>query len=268
MEKFIFFWGGPFSQFYPCKFFAEVDNKALEFNCAEQYMMYCKAICFRDYEIATQIMKSANPKKIKDLGRKVQKFNDKLWMTVAQEIVYTGNYHKFTQNMGLRTLLFSSEGTFVEASPYDIRWGIGLLSSDPRALYRDQWRGQNLLGEILTKLKDKLIEEDKIRTTVVHCMKEDYDIYIGRGNDPKTGEPSIWGNPFSFKEDTLAEFKAKDRNDSINKHREWIKTQPHLLANIYKLKGKRLGCWCSPKLCHGHTLAAIADGLSWCNDYD
>lgn len=29
---------------------------------------------------------------------------------------------------------------------------------------------------------------------VVHCMAAPYDRYVGRGNDPQTGEPGEWGN--------------------------------------------------------------------------
>lgn len=91
-------------------------------------------------------------------------------------------------------------------------------------------------------------------TKVVHCMKEDYDVYIGRGRCPKTGKVGIWGNPFTIGKDG-------NRNQVIEKYRQWIKTQPELLALIHTLKGKILGCWCSPQLCHGHVLAAMADGL-------
>ena len=37
-------------------------------------------------------------------------------------------------------------------------------------------------------------------TKVVHCKKSEYDVYIGR--------PSLWGNPFSSKDKTLAKFRV------------------------------------------------------------
>ena len=51
-------------------------------------------------------------------------------------------------------------------------------------------------------------------TKVVHIKKEPYDVYIGR--------PSIWGNPYSHKEDTLAEFKVRDRKESIEKFEKYL----------------------------------------------
>lgn len=89
---------------------------------------------------------------------------------------------------------------------------------------------------------------------VVHKSKKRYDVYIGR--------PSKYGNPFSSKEGTLAKYKVNSRTEAIEKHREWILSQPQIVADIKKeLKGKVLGCYCSPSLCHGHLLAAIANDL-------
>jgi len=84
-------------------------------------------------------------------------------------------------------------------------------------------------------------------TEVVHCQKERYDIYIGRG--------SKWGNPFPIPPWT--------REESLAKYEEWIQTQSWLLKDIVgELKGKTLGCWCKPKYaCHGDILAYLADNL-------
>lgn len=34
---------------------------------------------------------------------------------------------------------------------------------------------------------------------VVHCQRDPYDVYIGRGRCPQTGRPGEWGNPYSHR---------------------------------------------------------------------
>jgi hypothetical protein len=88
-------------------------------------------------------------------------------------------------------------------------------------------------------------------TKVVHFKKEKYDVYIGR--------PSRWGNPFSHKEGTLAEFKTGSRKEAVEKFEEYLISNKDLMKDLPSLKGKVLGCWCKPQLCHGDILAKYAD---------
>lgn len=79
---------------------------------------------------------------------------------------------------------------------------------------------------------------------VVHCKRAKHDVYIGR--------PSKWGNPFQIGKDG-------DRETVIRKYREWVVTQPHLMAALPELRGKVLGCWCAPQACHGDVLVELAN---------
>lgn len=91
-----------------------------------------------------------------------------------------------------------------------------------------------------------------MNTKVVNCRRADFDVYIGRGPSPKTGKSGKWGNPFKVSDEV-------SRAQALRKHAEWILDQPDLIASLHELKGKTLGCWCIPKLCHGTTLARLAD---------
>jgi ribA/ribD-fused uncharacterized protein len=152
---FFFTEASPFSQWYPCHFV--VDGHA--FNCAEQYMMHGKATLFGDREVAAEILSADHPRKHKALGRKVRGFDGGTWERERTRIVKDGNRAKFTQNTGLLTTLLATRGTtLVEASPYDKIWGIGLAETDPRASDPTRWKGKNLLGVVLTELRDELLE--------------------------------------------------------------------------------------------------------------
>ena len=121
-------------------------------------MMLGKARLFGDAETGEKIMAADHPRQHKALGRRVTPFDDKVWRRERETIVLTGNRAKFTQNEELRALLLATAGTtLVEASPYDRIWGIGLGAKDPRAQDPAQWRGQNLLGKILTQLREELL---------------------------------------------------------------------------------------------------------------
>ena len=153
MYTFFFTEASPFSQWYRCAF--TIGGRA--FGCAEQYMMFAKAELFGDAETGRAILAADHPKQHKALGRKVTPFDAAVWQRECERIVMTGNRAKFTQNAELRAVLLATAGTtLVEASPFDTIWGIGLAASDPRALDPAQWRGQNLLGKILTALRDEL----------------------------------------------------------------------------------------------------------------
>lgn len=153
-DKYLFFYGGIFSQWFRCKF--EVDN--LIYNCAEQYMMEQKALFFNDGQIREEIMLAIRPKDQKALGRKVGNFDKNKWDLVARNIVYKGNYFKFKQNIGMLDILLQTKGTLlVEASPSDTIYGIGLSESDPKRLDKKNWLGTNWLGEVLTKVREDFI---------------------------------------------------------------------------------------------------------------
>ena len=155
MNAFTFFFTekSPFSQWYRCAFTVE----GIAFNCAEQFMMHGKATLFGDDEVARQILAADHPKQHKALGRKVAPFVDATWIAKRIEIVKAGSRAKFTQNAELCALLLATKGTeLVEASPFDRIWGIGLAATSPFALDPTKWRGQNLLGKILTELRDEL----------------------------------------------------------------------------------------------------------------
>lgn len=83
-----------------------------------------------------------------------------------------------------------------------------------------------------------------METSVVHVREKVHDVYIGR--------PSKWGNPFKTG-------VHGTRDEVIAKYEAWVVTQPELLAALPELRGKRLGCFCAPKSCHGDVLARLAD---------
>lgn len=85
-------------------------------------------------------------------------------------------------------------------------------------------------------------------TKVVHCKKEPFDIYIGRG--------SIWGSPFYIGKDGT-------REEVISKYEIYIMSHPELIKRLPEIAGKILGCWCKPKACHGDILVKMVEDEIW-----
>lgn len=127
------------------------------FLTMEQYMMYQKAVCFKDREIAERILDREDAARIKELGRLVRGYNENYWNGVRQIVVYRGLCAKFLQNEKLKeNLKGTGDALLAECAVKDRIWGIGLSLKDPDRLDPAKWRGQNLLGYALMMVREKL----------------------------------------------------------------------------------------------------------------
>lgn len=84
--------------------------------------------------------------------------------------------------------------------------------------------------------------------TVVNKNKSTFDVYIGRG--------SKWGNPYPINLE-----KGHSREVVIELYKTWIGTMIDCnritIDDLLSLDGKRLGCYCKPKPCHGDVLVEL-----------
>ena len=162
--SYLFFWGHQvpkdgtvgkscLSQWYPA-FFA-INN--VIYRTAEHYMMAEKARLFGDDEATRKIMNAQTPQEAKALGREIQGYDEERWQQKRGDIVYAASYGKFSQNHKQKEFLLNTGASIlVEASPVDPVWGIGLSANDPVACDPTKWKGQNLLGFILMKVRTDL----------------------------------------------------------------------------------------------------------------
>ena len=86
------------------------------------------------------------------------------------------------------------------------------------------------------------------RGRAVNLHYEECDVRIDRR--------TRWGNPFRMR-------RESDRAEVIVRYREHLEaeiTAGRITADgLVELHGKRLGCWCAPKPCHGDVLAEFAE---------
>lgn len=142
------------------------------------------------------------------------------------------------------------------------------LQSDAATLHKCQtWEEKDVThaivfsdGEVflkeIAKIEERGIHLRRIHisiTRVINIKKDEtfagiksnaaYE-YIGRG--------SYWGNPYSMfaegdsREEVIRKYKYDFDNEKFPKKDK---------SEVYKLAGKRLGCFCKPDACHGDILA-------------
>lgn len=150
--------------------FVESAPQPRTFYSTEQYLMWRKAELFGDEEAASSILSLVGPGvytpaqwnakmgEVKRMGRQVRHFDENIWKEHREDIMYDGLLLKFTQNDNLRELLLSTgDKTIVEAAPRDRVWGVGVGVG--AATDVTKWRGLNLLGKSLMRVRETLSQE-------------------------------------------------------------------------------------------------------------
>ncbi|KAK4940673.1 hypothetical protein LTR10_019303 [Elasticomyces elasticus] len=90
-----------------------------------------------------------SPRDQKAIGRRARGFNEALWTKASTHVVVAGSIARAEVDSELRALYngASRNRKFVEGSPVDRTWGIGLKWDDPRACDEKNWKGENRLGK-------------------------------------------------------------------------------------------------------------------------
>ena len=161
-DKHVFFWSGWPSNWYPSIFQAEYEGEEHTFYTAEQYFMFVKAKTFKDEKTAKEIIENGkDPKVAKNLGRKVSNYDNTIWNEKRYQVMFDACYLKCTRCPKLQEALlgerYKGKG-FVESSPVDKIWGIGIHTWDASD-DESTWKGQNLLGKVLNDVREKILNE-------------------------------------------------------------------------------------------------------------
>jgi ribA/ribD-fused uncharacterized protein len=164
-EDRVYFWAGLLSNWSKVKGGIKIPAKCgidgeTEFSLptSEHIFMYLKALQFKDLETAKKIIEAESPKEAKKLGRQVKNFDDEIWEQHREGAMWIALTLKYKCDKGFRDYLMDKRfrgKVFVEANPFDIIWSCGYIEDDPRIdMPENTWPGLNLLGKLLTKLRD------------------------------------------------------------------------------------------------------------------
>ena len=161
--NYVFFYGGFLSNFAKARFKMGMFCEIHEFFCSEQAFMWMKAKYFHDEDTAKLILaEKSDPMKVKMLGRQVRNYDDEQWAAVRRRFMEIACLAKLKQNKPMADALCDKAyngKTFVEASPIDTIWGIGLGldTADSVLVDETKWRGTNLLGQVIGSVRIQLI---------------------------------------------------------------------------------------------------------------
>ncbi|KAL7074181.1 hypothetical protein ACQ4LE_006569 [Meloidogyne hapla] len=143
------------------------------FCCTEQYYMFYKAKVFNDRKAMSDIMRTKDPKFMKRIGSQVVGFDQSKWFKISIQVMAIATYYKYSLNRDLRLQLFETCGAeIIEVNPTDKRWGIGLPMDDWRICDKNEWKGTNILGRMITMCRDKLLENPKFSYDKDLMLKE------------------------------------------------------------------------------------------------
>ena len=142
------------------------------FNSVEQLYSFMMAELFSDWDRADEILKSDSPFEAANLCKTVRiysidavtgevstaryAFDTEEWWQSAPSVMADALTAKFYGNEALTArLLATFPKPLAKASQSDLRWGIGLSSTE--ATLGMKWRGTNLSGHALMKLRGHLL---------------------------------------------------------------------------------------------------------------
>lgn len=128
---------------------------------SEQAFQYDKARFFGDLELADIILQCDDPKVSLVLGNRVKGFDSEKWGKVRRQAMSQAVLEKYEGNLVLAQRLLDpvfDNKVFVEASPIDTYWGIGMAVNDPDIEDSTLWKGRNILGQIITETRSRLAD--------------------------------------------------------------------------------------------------------------
>jgi ribA/ribD-fused uncharacterized protein len=136
----------------------EIDG--VKFPTVEHYFQAMKAKTFADEEMYEKILKAKTPKAAKALGKKVKDLIPEKWDAEKDMIMEKGVRAKFVQHPELRKqLLETGDKQIGEANARDGYWGIGSGHESDKSKFPSKWRGKNVLGKIMMKLRKVFKDE-------------------------------------------------------------------------------------------------------------
>lgn len=142
------------------------DQEAFPYGHSEQWLAASLADLFGDALIAQRVRSPfVTPTHARRLSRSVSGFVPAVWEAERAEVALVGSLAKFAADPALAAALVATASgpagprVLVGASRRDREWGVGLSMNDPGVEIPELWRGNNMLGVVLARVRDVLMAQ-------------------------------------------------------------------------------------------------------------
>lgn len=124
---------------------------------SEKAIMLCKAAIMGDLDSYRCIIDAETPLEAKNLGKRVDNWDDAQWHHVLCSVAFDVVWQKFSKTPALQpTLLATGDSLIAEATRADQVWGIGIDKGCPTIQRPSEWKGANVLGWALMEVRAEL----------------------------------------------------------------------------------------------------------------
>lgn len=205
----IYFQGpsSPYSNMHPARF---SDDKGQAYESVEQAYQHKKALAHDKALVANKILATRDPMKIKKLSKQVP--TSKAWLKNENQVMEDLLRCKFTQNESLAHALVKTEGLELHEATSDRKWGTGAELSS-KSLLNGLWEGQDLLGQMIEKIRGELITagfigpEDTDNASLVESQAE---------ADTEDDLSPIPENEYDNENGDKSESENEEENETVN----------------------------------------------------
>ena len=147
----------PLSNFYPC----EVRIFGMKYRSSEHAYQYAKAIQIGKDKVANRILEATSAYQAKTEASYLP-YNPH-WITQKEKVMQNILHAKAKSCPEFREALLDSQNVLAEAVPGELFWATGLNKEATLCVKKASWPGQNKMGKLLAKLKEELLEAQKMQ---------------------------------------------------------------------------------------------------------
>jgi ribA/ribD-fused uncharacterized protein len=141
-----------------------------------------------------RILRASHPKDHKDIGGSTPNFSEEIWTKANMAIVVAGCIALAEKDHALAAIYNGNKDGkrgFVEGSPYDRIWGVGISWDHKGIKDRRNWKGENRLGRCHDEACRAFVAR-KVEGVEEKCGRWDWEIADEKGRIEGSGPVGAW----------------------------------------------------------------------------